>query len=280
MPCSQTAGAAVGLLHAQFAQTTNDHQIVLRELLPRLHGLREEALALPPRARRSFRVKRTGPRERTGRSAASIARMYERFCHYEIWRSFFVYNVSRFEGFLFQILRLVLTLYPERMLVVVHGLPTVKVDALTRVRTSADVPQHLDALIDSHLDRVFRHAPRLYLQYVSTISQVRLPDPDREQYFEVKATRDVLVHGAGVATSAYVRKAGTLARCRAGEELPLDQSYFESSLAVLNDLSRILAKDLQGLLRRSKMAAANYRLNPTADGSHDAMQASRSPAAG
>jgi hypothetical protein len=163
MSPSQTAGAVIGLLHAEFAQGSNDHQIVLRDLLPRLQTLRAEALALPPRARRSFRIKRTGPRQRTGRSAGSIARMYERFISYELWRTFLVYNVSRFEGLLFQILRLLLTLFPERLLVKVPGLPAAKAEALAKARTSMNAALQLDSMIDAHLDSIFRNAPTLYL---------------------------------------------------------------------------------------------------------------------
>jgi len=92
---AKTVAASVGKLHSQFSMSSNDLQIVLRGILSHVEAARHEALALPPKGRRSFRIKRTGPRERTGRNAASIVLMYERFVSHEIWEAFLVYNVAQ-----------------------------------------------------------------------------------------------------------------------------------------------------------------------------------------
>lgn len=261
----QAPASLVGVLHANFSQISNDHQIVLRDLLPRLQALRDQGLALGAQGRRSFRIKRSGPRERTSRSGMSVARMYERFIEHELWQAFLVYSVSRFEGFLFQILRLVLTLYPERLLLAVPEAPVVKRKVLAKARSSGNPDRMLEEIIDNQLDRVFRLTPERYLSYLSTVTGVQLPEGLRNAYIEVKATRDVVVHGSGVATPTYVRKAGKDARCRISETLVIDQPYFEASLAVLNDLSRLLARNFQRSIRRSRAVAGKPRAAP-ADG--------------
>ncbi len=45
-------------------------------------------------------------------------------------------------------------------------------------------------------------------------------------YIEMKATRDILIHNAGIANDIYIAKAGTHARARSGECLPITQQYF------------------------------------------------------
>lgn len=47
---------------------------------------------------------------------------------------------------------------------------------------------------------------------------------------EIKCTRDVYVHGKGKANHIYTRKAGTFARVKLGEQLPLGKSYLESAI--------------------------------------------------
>jgi hypothetical protein len=45
---------------------------------------------------------------------------------------------------------------------------------------------------------------------------------------EAKSTRDIFIHAGGVANEIYVRKAGSLARARPDEALPLDDAYLSS----------------------------------------------------
>jgi hypothetical protein len=46
------------------------------------------------------------------------------------------------------------------------------------------------------------------------------------QYIEMKATRDVLIHNFGLANETYINKAGSHARVKSGENLPITQIYF------------------------------------------------------
>lgn len=62
---------------------------------------------------------------------------------------------------------------------------------------------------------------------------------------ELKATRDVLIHNAGIANAIYVLKAGPLARAVDGEILDADPPYIASAypflLRVVADLGAAAA---------------------------------------
>jgi hypothetical protein len=54
-------------------------------------------------------------------------------------------------------------------------------------------------------------------------------DDEINRLAEVKATRDVLEHNAGVANETYVRRAGSQARYAAGEPIEIDDAYYLES---------------------------------------------------
>lgn len=54
-------------------------------------------------------------------------------------------------------------------------------------------------------------------------------DDEVDALAELKATRDVLEHNAGVANDTYVRKAGKKARYAAGEYVEIDDAYHLAS---------------------------------------------------
>ena len=53
---------------------------------------------------------------------------------------------------------------------------------------------------------------------------------------EIKATRDVLVHGQGVANPTYLRKAGVLARAALQQPLPVTPNYHCESWSLLRKI--------------------------------------------
>lgn len=57
---------------------------------------------------------------------------------------------------------------------------------------------------------------------------------------ECKATRDIIVHNAGIINKIYIEKTGSNARGIIGEEIVIDKLYFENLL--------VLSKSLIGIM--------------------------------
>ena len=66
--------------------------------------------------------------------------------------------------------------------------------------------------------------------------KIAIPKPIENAYTEVKASRDVLVHNAGVINDLYLDKAGKLARGETGEALSLNDKYFDEAYLVLKEV--------------------------------------------
>jgi hypothetical protein len=67
---------------------------------------------------------------------------------------------------------------------------------------------------------------------------------DAEQFAEIKATRDVLVHGQGIANAYYVDKAGKLARAQPGQPLDIPGPYHQASWELICKLVRDIGSEI------------------------------------
>jgi hypothetical protein len=165
--------------------------------------------------------------------------MYERFTTREMWEASLVYSVSRFEAYLTEVLGIVLVSEPARLSTQVPGLALPKAP---RLAGHTQQPGRIVESIESFVDKILRLSPRQYFDFFLAATGIQLQESLIQRYLEVKATRDVIVHGGGRASRAYLRKAGALARAVEGAVLTVDQTYCERSMALLNDLGRLIAR--------------------------------------
>ena len=110
---------------------------------------------------------------------------------------------------------------------------------------SANLDEVLEHTITDHLNSVFYAAPKAYLEYLSKIAETKVTDPAFDDYIELKATRDLLVHNSRVVNSTYLNKAGQKARGAEGDRIAVDSGYFDRSLATLKRISGIIKRDVE-----------------------------------
>lgn len=72
--------------------------------------------------------------------------------------------------------------------------------------------------------------------------QLEIPDKSFEQFFEIKATRDLIVHNSLLVNELYRKKAGALARGELGDRLKVKKDYFEACLSAMKKLSGTIEK--------------------------------------
>jgi hypothetical protein len=83
------------------------------------------------------------------------------------------------------------------------------------------------AATDAYLHEMAYKGPRDFGDAASDILGVRIAEiPAFSRYLEVKATRDIWIHNLGWANEIYLFKAGSHARVKAGQPLPVDTRYF------------------------------------------------------
>lgn len=130
--------------------------------------------------------------------------------------------VSIFENFLFDSVRDWILAHPER--IAKRQLSGKDIVALP------DKSAIVDALVEKELRDVFYDRPANWFDYVKAMVNIASPTTaEGERFAEIKATRDVLAHGQGVANAYYADKAGALARVPPGDSLDVPGPYHQAS---------------------------------------------------
>ncbi len=134
--------------------------------------------------------------------------------------------IAIFESFLFDFLRLWLTAYP-------HSLGFKKLDFKT-VLDAPDKDAVTQQVVRRELNEVLYERPAAWFTYLDEKTRLGCPTPDEiGRFAEAKATRDVFVHNAGIATKSYEAKAGPFARYAAGEFVEIQDAYHRETWALL-----------------------------------------------
>ena len=145
--------------------------------------------------------------------------------------------VSIFENFLFDSARAWILTYPER--ISKRQLNGRDILALP------DKPAIIDALVEKELKDVFYDRPANWFEYIRTMVNIAAPTTvEAGQFAEIKATRDVLVHGQGIANAYYVDKSGRLARVEPGRPLDVPGPYHQSSWELICKLVRDIGTEM------------------------------------
>lgn len=221
----------------------NDIHIFVRQALPLLSEAKAtHGVSRNKKDRRYYvpSVNRTKFARRTDKELKAI---YEAFTTRRLYEAFLITAIGEFEGFLGKVLREVFLEYPQKLGVSVQGVAACRAVPMDLVLASPTIDEVLARAIDEHLRGVFFAAPKAYLEYFSRVVGTNLDDPAVLDYYEIKATRDILVHTDRVANAIYVEKAGTGARAQAGQLVTVDSDYFDRALATLKRLSGIVKRD-------------------------------------
>ncbi len=131
-----------------------------------------------------------------------------------------------FEHFLFELLRLWLTAYPE-------SLGGKKVDFKV-VLDAPDKDSITSMVVAKELNEVLYDRPAGWFDYLESKAKLGCPSVDEiERIAEAKASRDVLVHGRGIAGKTYESKAGNLARYKDGDRIAITDQYHRETWELL-----------------------------------------------
>jgi hypothetical protein len=87
--------------------------------------------------------------------------------------------------------------------------------------------------------------PVKYIDKLQKILSIQLDEQIVTDFIEIKASRDIIVHGTGVINSTYVTKAGDRNRGNVGDILPFDLSYFVKVVTTCKLLSGNVASKVE-----------------------------------
>ena len=86
-------------------------------------------------------------------------------------------------------------------------------------------------------DQLMFSKPRDYLDQTSKVLSIAFEPETVDAFIEIKASRDIIVHGSGIVNKIYIDKSGKSARAKLGDLLPIDKAYFKEVVILCKKLS-------------------------------------------
>lgn len=250
--------AQVYRLHLDFLKRANDAVVFLTEITPLLKSARKAFVGSDSAKIRKYVVPSADGVRTSKRTHEQMQRIFDRYLSRDLAANFVVTAVSQFESYLFDVLRIVIRRYPDKLKLNANGQEIkdrqVSIDVILRAGT---LDEARSEVIDHRIVAVSYSKPSDYLKYIKSIAGIDTDDDAFQRFVEIKATRDVIIHNNGVANEMYEEKVGNRKRAERGKALPVDSDYFEQAIATLKRCSNIISRDIDKTfpLKRAKLKA-------------------------
>lgn len=229
----------------------NNAHIFLEQAQPLLAEAKTKYVNSKSKADRRYYVPSIGRTKFAKRTDAELKAIYNHYLVNGLFESFLVSSLSRFESFLADVLFEFLTHYPLRITERIQGVPACPDISPKDLVVAPDKDRLLQRVINEHLTNVFRQRPSVYMNYVSTLVGIK-DDPSFLDYYEIAATRDLVVHNSSVVNQLYLDKAGRKARGALGSKLIIDQAYYYESIAKMKKVSGAIKRDVENKYGKPK----------------------------
>lgn len=231
-------------LQNKIVRELNDVHIFLEQAQPLLFDARARYEGSQTESDRRYYVPSIGKRKFAERTDKELKEIYDRFTSTGLFESFLVRSLSQFESFLADLLIVFLHHYPQRITEVTQGIPACPSVSAKDLMAAQNKEELVRRVLDDHVSNVFRQRPSVYMAYVVKLLSVK-NDPSFADYYEVAATRDLVVHNNGKINDLYLEKAGTNARGALGQVIAVDEEYFSAAVAGLKKVSGAIKRDVE-----------------------------------
>jgi hypothetical protein len=243
MPNVKFAKRVYSLQNGIVRELNNAH-IFLEQAVPLLTDAKAKYEGSHSQPDRRYYVPSVDRRKFAERSDTELREIYDHYTSTGLFEAFLVNSVSRFESFLADTLREFFGHYPHRLTEKVQGVPSCPDVSPKQLIEAADKDELLQHLIREHIANVFRQRPSIYLPYTAKLLGAK-DDPTYLDYYELSATRDLVVHNSRIVNQLYLEKAAAKARADFGEQLTVDRSYYYGAIAKMKKVSGAIKREVE-----------------------------------
>ncbi|MBO9681471.1 MAG: hypothetical protein J7502_02155 [Flavisolibacter sp.] len=236
-------------LHLRIVKELNNSHLFVQKVIPLIQ---EEVDKLNNSTHKDDRVYHVPARKgkfyntEAFRTDLELKHILYNIAEHELYENLLVTNISKFEGYIFKSLNEVIEAYPEKLQINIAGISSVKNVPIEVVLSSSSHKEILSYLIKEKLVAISYAKPNDYLKFIEQALSVKLENNECFQdYIEMKATRDLIVHNSGIINDVYIVKSGKKGRGSVGERIIVDKSYFDMSIGTMKRISGIIKRDTE-----------------------------------
>jgi hypothetical protein len=156
------------------------------------------------------------------------------------------HQVALFEHLFFDMLRLLLSDQPLHL----PSKRQIEYSVIVAAQTKDEI---ISALIERELNEIKYKNVGDWFEYLERlVSECRVSDTDIGRIAEAKATRDLLVHNAGITNQIYLQKAGQFVRFKVGDKVSVAGHY---TLDTWQLFSSVLITAIDSLIQKFETKA-------------------------
>ena len=157
-------------------------------------------------------------------------------CNKDLYYSTFTYLVAGMEDFFTQLIKLILQKDNRRLLVTVKDINFKSKYDIENIVLAKNKENMIDQIIEDRIISIMYANPRCQAEYFRKALNIDISDEKWDIWYEIKATRDIIVHNLGTINEVYIEKAGTYARGNIGDTIMVDANYFFSSIKYMKKI--------------------------------------------
>lgn len=217
----------------------NDAHIFLEQITPLLIGAKEKYLVSKVKKDKRYYVPSIKKSKIARRTDAELKNIYDKYLNVGLFESFLVSFIAKFEGFLSDVTNEFFKHHPMRMTTSFKNIPPCEKAEIKLILSVEGKDDLVGRLRSSYVGNIFRQRPSVYMDYLSTLLDVK-KDNVMADYYEICATRDLIIHNGSVVNDIYLEKSGKKARAKRGEIVGVDEEYFGGCIAKLKRLSGLI----------------------------------------
>jgi hypothetical protein len=227
--------------HLRLLHYLNDTWIFTVLTLPELIRKREALSTTGSKAKKPYAVPSKGRGIVSHRRDDDIAQVYQAQIDRGVFETNIVSIVSRTEAYIQECLSIAIKKYPEKLSLIAEksGVP---IEMLLANESRDDIIHQYIAL---RCESMMFGKPKEYLQNVEKVLAITIDQDVINEYIEIKASRDIIVHNSGAINKMYVEKAGAARRGEIGDELKIDSNYYRQVLVTVKSLSGIIQRETE-----------------------------------
>jgi hypothetical protein len=244
---SRKAKLADAVYRKQLAlvRSVNDTHIFVQQALPLLRKAKKQYDASADPEDKPYAVPSHKKSAVAKRNYEELREIYDRYIDSDLYNNLLVAIVSQCESFLFDVLRLVLRAYPQKITMNIQGVEQKRAVDIEMILNASDIDEVRCNLVEQRLHSISYAKPADYLCFLNRVAQVTTDDDAFAAYIEIKATRDIIIHNGGIANAAYIEKAGPKARVAIKALLPMNAKYFDHTIAIIKRIAVIVKRDTE-----------------------------------
>ncbi|MDQ1902826.1 hypothetical protein RAH32_20635 [Paracoccus sp. WLY502] len=229
-------------LHMSRIKQINDFFIEVELTIDALKSFQKDMLSRDSKADYSV-PKMNGGVRTVKRNTSEVLNYIDHRIAYSQYAQSLVFIVARVEDYITDVLLTMLLAFPRKILISIKGNESSKNVDLKTIIEKNDIDTLIFDQAKMRINEALYASPKQYADYFTKVCGFDL-GPHLQNYIEMKATRDLLVHSEGVVNAIYLEKAGELARGKNGEIVPIDAEYFESSVRDMKNMSSTIYRGL------------------------------------